>query len=244
MKIMFIDESGDHNLDPNKVQSIYPIFILAGCIFEEKYYKEIFTPRFNQLKKEFFGDNDIILHVLELTRPHRSRDKRFLKLREPEFRIKFYTALNKLINETEFMLVACVIKKVEHLKKYGLEAIDPYLLSFDTLLNELIYHVGSGQKSKMIAEKRNDNLDNQLELAWLNLKISGTAKNAPTDIKEKVDNLQMIPKSSNEPGLQLADLLATPIGRHNLGISAKPGHEIDFKIIEKKLISKLTIFPK
>ena len=54
MKIMFIDESGDHNLDPQKVQSSYPIFVLGGCIFEEKYYKEIFIPRFNALKKGVF----------------------------------------------------------------------------------------------------------------------------------------------------------------------------------------------
>jgi hypothetical protein len=241
---MFIDESGDHNLDPQKVQSSYPIFVLGGCIFEEKYYKEIFIPRFNALKKEFFGEKDIILHTLELTRPHRSKDKRYLKIRDSKFRIEFYTALNKLIQEVEFSLAACVIKKVEHVKQYGLEAFDPYLLSFDYLLSDFISHLSSHQKGKLIAERRDDVLDNQLELSWLNLKINGTAKIRPTIIKRKIENLYLSPKSLNEPGIQLADLVANPIGRHSLDIVRKLGHEVDFKILEKKLASQITILPK
>lgn len=241
---MFIDESGDHNLDPKKVQSSYPIFILAGCVFDEEYYKERFTPRFNEFKKEFFGNDDLTLHMLELTRPHRSKDKRYLKLREHEFRIKFYAALNKLIFETDFTLIACVIKKVDHVTKYGLEALDPYLLSFDRLLNKMIHGLKEDQKAKLIAEKRNDNLDNQLELAWLNAKISGTAKVQATILKDKIEDLRMIPKSANEPGIQLADLVASPIGRHILNIQRKLGHEIAFEVLEKKLGSKLTILPK
>ena len=243
MKILWIDESGDHNLDPKKVQSTYPVFVLAGCIFEEAYYKKIFTPKFNEFKKEFFGSDELILHTLELTRPHRSKDKRYLKVREHEFRVKFYTELNKLIAETEFALIACGIKKVEHVTKYGLEGLDPYLLSFDDLLNHFVPQLDNNEKGKIVAEKRNDNLDNQLELAWLNTKISGTAKIKQADVKEKIENLYMIPKSANEPGIQLADLVASSIGRHILNISRKPGHEVDFEVLKTKLSKSLTIFP-
>lgn len=241
---MFVDESGDHNLAPEKVQSTYPLFVLAGCIFEESYYKDTVIPKFNEFKKEFFGNDDIILHTLELTRPHRSKDKRYLKLRNADFRIKFYTALNKLISEFEFVLVACAIKKVEHVTKSGLEALDPYLLSFDDLLNELVDHLKPDQKGKIIAEKRNDNLDNQLQLAWLNLKINGTNVVKPAEIKDRIDDMQLIPKSYNEAGLQLADLVASPIGRHILKIVRKPGHEVDFEVLKEKLATDLTIIPK
>ncbi len=244
MKVMFIDESGDHNLDPNKVQPTYPLFILAGCIFEEKYYKEELVPKFNSFKKEFFGSDDIILHMVELTRPHQSKDKRYLKLREPEFRIKFYTALNKLIKEIEFVLTACVIKKVDHVTKYGLEALDPYLLSFNVLLDQFIRQLEENEQGKIIAEKRNDNLDNQLELAWLNLKINGTENVKGSEIKERVDNLYMAPKSSNEVGLQIADLVANPIGRNLLNIPRKLGHEVDFEALQSKLEEALSISPK
>jgi len=32
MKILFLDESGDHNME--KIDSKYPVFVLAGAIFE------------------------------------------------------------------------------------------------------------------------------------------------------------------------------------------------------------------
>lgn len=244
MKIMFIDESGDHNLNPKKVQSTYPLFVLAGCIFEETYYKEQFVSKFNAFKKDFFDSDDIILHMVELTRPHQSKDKRYLKLRGPKFRIKFYTALNKFIAETEFSLAASVIKKVEHVTKYGLEGLDPYLLSFDNLLSRFIQNLKPDQKGKIIAERRDDILDNQLELAWLNSKINGTSTVRASAIKEKIEDLRLAPKSLNEPGIQLADLVANPIGRHILKISRKPCHEVDFEVLEKKIGAQLTVIPK
>ena len=38
MKIMFLDESGDHSLD--KIDKSYPMFVLAGCIFDQEYYEK------------------------------------------------------------------------------------------------------------------------------------------------------------------------------------------------------------
>jgi hypothetical protein len=42
MKIMFLDESGDHSLD--KVDDTYPVFVLAGCIFDFEYYSKTVEP--------------------------------------------------------------------------------------------------------------------------------------------------------------------------------------------------------
>ena len=41
MKIMFLDESGDHNLE--KIDQQYPVFVLAGAIFDNSYYFSNFT---------------------------------------------------------------------------------------------------------------------------------------------------------------------------------------------------------
>ncbi|MBI2268040.1 MAG: DUF3800 domain-containing protein [Candidatus Blackburnbacteria bacterium] len=48
----------------------------------------------------------------------------------------------------------------------------------------------------------------------------------------------MAPKSQNEAGLQIADLLATPIGRSILGNKPKPGHEIDYSVLKNKFSKK------
>ncbi|HCB35264.1 MAG TPA: DUF3800 domain-containing protein, partial [Candidatus Taylorbacteria bacterium] len=39
MKVMFLDESGDHSLD--KIDASYPMFVLAGCIFDFEYYTNV-----------------------------------------------------------------------------------------------------------------------------------------------------------------------------------------------------------
>lgn len=238
MQIMFMDESGDHNLDPVKVDKTYPLFVLCGVIFDEEYYNNSFKQTFNTFKAKHFGSDSICLHTLEMVRPRKSKDARFLKFLDPEFRKIFYQELGELINQSSFKIIACVIRKDDHFLKYNLQALDPYLLSFDNLLNRLIFDLKNSEKGKIFGEKRNDLLDNQLELAWLNVKISGTRKVKPSEIKEKIDELRLIDKKVNEPGLQLADLLASPVGRKVMKKAKREGNEIDFQPIKDKFRNK------
>ncbi len=78
------------------------------------------------------------------------------------------------------------------------------------------------------------------------MKINGTENFKGSEIKDRIEGLSMTPKSTNEAGLQIADLLANPIGRFILDIKkTEPGHEIDYSILEKKLRSNgLIILPK
>lgn len=112
--------------------------------------------------------------------------------------------------------------------------------------DEFIPELVKSEQGKIIAERRDDNLDNQLELAWLNLKINGTENFKGSEIKDRVENLSMTPKSANEAGLQIADLLANPVGRFVLDLKkSEPGHEIDYEVLEKKLRSSgLIILPR
>ena len=48
MEIMFLDESGDHSLD--KIDKSYPMFVLAGCVFDFDYYSNEVELKINQLK--------------------------------------------------------------------------------------------------------------------------------------------------------------------------------------------------
>lgn len=250
---MFLDESGDHNLDPKKVDSSYPLFVLAGCIFEQAYYEKVVVPAFNKLKVDFFDSTDIIFHTAEMIRPSKSKEKRFVKLIQADFRVRFYSALNGLLDKTDFKLAACVINKRDHLEKYGMVALDPYLLSFDNLLNRFIFQIKTPEQGIIYAERRGGILDNQLDIAWLNTKVNGTQFVRGSEVKDKIEGLKMIPKSKNETGLQIADFVASPIGRKMLKIKQKQGHEVDFEVLKKKFICDksgkilnygLTVFPK
>lgn len=224
MKIFFLDESGDHNL--SKIDDQYPVFVLGGVIVDRDYLDEM-NQKMDAFKLEFFGSTEIILHTADITRNKNG----FERLKETEFREKFYTQLNCLIEELDFQVVACVIKKKEHMAKYDFAAIDPYMLGLNVLMERFYMEIKTHEKKGLVlAEKRDRTLDHELELSWLELKIKGTRFLKGAEIEERISNLLLKDKKENLNGLQLADLVVSPIGRHVMGKPTKK----DFEIIEKK----------
>lgn len=240
--LIFIDESGDHNLSLQKLDNKYNLFVLgAFCISEEDYI--MFEKKFNTLKTEFFGSYDFIIHTAEITRPNRSEDPRNKFFNNPDFRKKFYSAMNELIAETHFSLIICAIDKEKLIKKYGeFNAEDPYLFSIENLLNRILWKNKTG--NKIFPEKRGYPLDNMLELQILKYKTSWTAFHRGAEVSKWVEEFVMKDKKANLAGQQMIDLLVTPIGRHILGKPYREGNEIDYNIIKTKIARKnFTIFP-
>ena len=226
MKILFLDESGDHNLivsDPN-----HPIFVLGGVIIEATYVENQLPKLLNAFKANLFGRTDIHLHTADFTRQRNG----FERMTEREFCERFYREFNTLLAAVPMSVVACAIHKQSHMEKYGLAAIDPYHLSLNLLVERFCFdldnHSGSGL---IVAEKRDPTLDRQLELAWLNLKVSGTQYVQASDIERKIQSLNLRSKLDNLAGLEIADALVTPIARMVLGRPSR----IDTSIIKQKM---------
>ena len=119
------------------------------------------------------------------------------------------------MRDLRYSVVACAIRKDEHLAQYGVAALDPYMLSLDVLVERFCFDIGKVTGGGVIvAEKRDATLDRQLELAWLNLKIQGTRYIQAKTINDRVSGLNLRAKTDNIAGLQLADLVVSPIGRH------------------------------
>ncbi|MBF0232757.1 MAG: DUF3800 domain-containing protein [Desulfamplus sp.] len=225
MKVMFLDESGDHNL--RVIDPQYPMFVLGGIIVDKYYAETELTEQVNAFKQKFFGRPDIILHTADITRNRNG----FEAMKDRDFRERFYEELNALMVALRYQVVACVIHKDQHLSRYGVAALDPYLLSLDILVERFCMEIGDQEMGGLIvAEKRGTTLDHELELAWLNLKIQGTRFLQAKQIENRIMGLNLRDKASNLAGLQLADLVVTPIGRAVLG---KHQHE-DYRIIESK----------
>jgi len=226
MKVMFLDESGDHNL--TVIDPLYPLFVLGGIIVDLDFAKNDLEEALSRFKQELFGDDKLILHTSDITRNRNG----FEQLKDPDFRNQFYESLNRLMRTLDYQVVACVIKKDEHLTRYGLAAVDPYMLSLNVLVERFCMEVGDLENGGIIvAEKRDSTLDRQLELAWINLKVQGTGYMQASQIEKRIDNLLLRDKKSNIAGLQLADLVVTPIGRKILGKKEKE----DYRIIEGKM---------
>ena len=225
MKILYLDESGDHNL--SVIDPSYPLFVLGGIIMEEAYAKEVLTPRLSDFKKALFGRDDLILHTADITRNRNG----FERLKDTGFRTEFYDRLNTLMRELDYSVVACTIRKDEHLARYGMAALDPYLMSLDILVERFCMDVGDVEDGGLIVtERRGPTLDHELELAWLNLKIQGTRYMQAKQVERRIQSLNLKSKAANVAGLQLADLVVTPIGRKVLGKAVKE----DYAIVESK----------
>jgi hypothetical protein len=227
MLILFIDESGDHSLDVIDPQ--YPVFVLGGCIIDIDYHDNNLTPNLNDYKKKLFGRDDVILHTADIVR----RRGVFRKLTDKDFRERFYVETNRFMDEAEYMIVASVIRKDDHLSRYGLAAIDPYMLSLRILVERFVYEVqkrGGGEQGQIIAEARDETLDNELRLAWMDLRTTGTDYISASEVRKSISELHIRNKKKNIAGLQIADLVVSPIGRHIL--NKDPKH--DWRIIEKK----------
>ncbi|MCK4394576.1 DUF3800 domain-containing protein [Candidatus Bipolaricaulota bacterium] len=225
MKVLFLDESGDHNLSVIDLQ--YPLFVLGGVIVDKDYAEEELTEAVQEFKRRLFGRDDLILHTADITRNRNG----FEQMKNSAFRRRFYDELNALMRSLHFTVVACAIRKEAHLSRYGVAALDPYLLSLDILIERFCMEIGDVEDGGVIvAERRGPTLDRGLELAWLNLKIQGTQFMQASEIEKRILALNLRPKSDNLAGLQLADLVVTPIGRHLLGKLVKE----DFRIVESK----------
>lgn len=226
MKVLFLDESGDHNL--SVIDPQYLMFVLGGVIMEQAYAEGPLTEALDAFKVEMFGRRDIVLHTADITRNKNG----FEALKQPAFRARFYERLNGLMAQLQYSVVACAIRKDIHLSRYGLAAVDPYLLSLDVLVERFCMDVGKVSGGGLIvAEKRHGTLDRELDLAWLNLKIQGTRFMRANQVEDRIQALNLRAKTDNIAGLQLADLVVSPIGRHVLG---KPDRD-DWRVVETKL---------
>lgn len=234
VKVLFIDETGDHSL--SKIDKSYPIFVLSGVIIDEDYHAHELTKQLNEFKRHHFGTDEIVLHSKEMTHPQSAKNDLYMKFMDDTFRKSFYKGFEVFLRKSQISVVACVIMKSRHFANYGLEAKDPYLLSFDNLLNRLVFDLSDTEKGKIIAESRNSVLDNQLEIAFLTARVEGTNKVQPAELKLKLESsIQFLQKTDNVAGLQIADMVASPIARHFLGKPERAGHQLSYKSVFDKV---------
>lgn len=229
MKMMFLDESGNHDL--LRIDSGYPVFVLGGVIVDRSYMREIIDPAFRSFKVRHFGRDDIVLHTVEM---HRGRGDYGL-LADPARRSAFYSELNLLLANLDFLVVACVIKKQEWVERYGVSAADPYHVALKYLVERFCHELGSVVDGGSIcAERRNPGLDRALLGVWEELRQFGTEHVSAPEIDAKIVALDLLDKRPERSALQLADLVITPIGRNVCGKQPRLS-EVQWDVVERKL---------
>ncbi len=211
--IIYVDESGDHSLQ--SIDENYPLFVLAFCVFHKRYYSEVIVPSLEKFKFNHFGHDQIVLHENEI----RKEKGAFNTFRSREEKEHFIHQLTDIIEYSNFILISCTIDKLA-LKKQGDITPNPYHIALGSCLETLYEFLQEKnqhtKENHVVVECRGKKEDNELELEFRRI-CDGNNRlgiTLPFDII-------FSDKKVMSSGLQLADLVARPIGLNLL----KPNQE-------------------
>ncbi|MEW5843156.1 MAG: DUF3800 domain-containing protein [Bacteroidota bacterium] len=240
---LFLDESGDHGLGNIDLQ--FPVFVLCGVLISESSYK-IIENNLNEIKRNFWGDKKVIIHSSDI----RKCEKEFQILFDLELKKNFYKAINNLITNSDYTIIAAAINKQKYIHKYGKLSDDVYEISLSFLIERSIFYLDNihnlDKQLKIIIEKRGRKEDKKLDDHFQKLCAKGTGFVDASRLKNYNIEITFCNKQDDLAGLQLADLLAYPIARHTIDPNrANPAFDIfanKFYIKDKKRYG-LKIFP-
>ncbi len=217
--IVYVDESGDHG----SVSKEYPVFVLTFCIFDKESYAADFATEVQRLKFKYFGHDVVHLHEREI----RKAEKPFHILRDARVRDAFMGDINTLVDGAKFTLIASVIRKDTLRRNYGLR-VNPYHLAMQFGMERVAHHLhlrASSPSLHIVCEQRGRTEDSDLKLEFRRICADNILHfNLPMEI--------VFAPKGNYCGLELADLVARPIGRHILNPTQT---NRAYEVIKKKL---------
>lgn len=221
--LVFVDESGDHglgNIDPD-----YPVFVLAFCVMRKTDYISTIVPAIQAFKFKHFGHDNVILHERDM----RKDIGAFAFLKSKEKKTAFLEELTQIVAAAPFTLACSVIRK-EALKQRYANPENPYHVALGFGLERVHYFLkaqGTGvARTHVMVERRGKKEDAELELEFRRLCDGGNFNGDQLPLE-----IVFVDKKANLPGLQLADLVARPVGMSIL----RPGQpNRAFEVLEDK----------
>lgn len=205
---VYVDESGDHSLQ--SIDKQYPIFVLAFCVFHKRHYSEAIVPALEKFKFNYFGHDQIVLHEHEI----RKEKGDFTIFRHRQEKLSFLNELTSIIEHSNFILISCTIDKLALTKPADFET-NPYHMALgycmETLYEFLEEKGQEESKTHIVVECRGNKEDKELELEFRRICDGANRLNKPLPFE-----VIFADKKVMSTGLQLADLVARPIGLKTL----------------------------
>lgn len=225
-----IDESGDHSM--KVIDPQFPVFVLGGVVFDTAKEGERVGELIRDIKWRHIGREDINMHTSDIVRCRAG----FEFMKDTARRSEFLGALNNLLAGAPATGLACALRKDRHAALYGTIAMDPYRLCLEVLIGEFgILLEERGCHGSLLLESRGALLDRRLMSEIAVIMESGTRHFRPSRLRRLIRGVRFADKSARHPGLELADLLVTPVARESLGKPRKP----DWHAVERLLAKNL-----
>jgi len=220
---VYVDESGDHSLQ--SIDDNYPIFVLAFCIFHKRHYSEAIVPALEKFKFNHFGHDQVVLHENEIRKEKGS----FNIFRSRDEKYKFLSELTEIIDYSNFILISCVIDK-RSLNTQGEVNSNPYHIALGLCMEKLYEFLKEKnqheKKTHVVVECRGKKEDRELELEFRRICDGNNRKGIVLPFEVIFSD-----KKAMSSGLQLADLVARPIG---LSVIRPDQENRSFEILKNK----------
>lgn len=188
MRLIYIDESGDHGADNRNGE--YPVFVLVACSFDSFDYVRHFVPSMIDFKLRHWGHELTVLHEREIRRPQGE----FGFLLNASKRAIFLEDLSQLVRFSRASIHAVTWDKRDPSRRFS------YGACLSHLLDELTSTEVDTSAPPVILESRGRHEDERTVKALRDLSL------------ERFGAIRFVDKKANVAGLQLADLCARPIG--------------------------------
>lgn len=233
--MIFIDESGDAQLDP--IHPHFPLLNLVCVLIRKDHYLDHLVPRLSAIKTQFFGRTDVVLHESEM----RQKQGPFAIFKDQQAHYRCVEALLTLLNEAPIHIIAACIHK-SRLKARYTRPFHPYALAMRFCLERIQSFLQHGQqahlRTQVIFESRGKR-DDQLALKqFTNIyqHQQPIGRYQPNYTRFPMEPL-FIAKHANVAGLQISDLVAGPMARDILtpGSQARVMQAISPKLIARKV---------
>lgn len=241
---LYIDECGDQNLE--SFSPTFPIFTLCGILVADDKVEQL-NQQVKNLKKQFWGDKNIILHSRDI----RKCQNGFEILFDLNIKQQFYEAINHILAQNNvYVIVSCSIMKEPYIRQFG-KLNDVYGQSLSFVIERAIFCVdnkvpeGEG-RIHSIVERRGKREDKALLGYYLQLLEKGTYWVDALRMKDRMESFEFKWKSDDVIGLQIADLIAYPLTRHVLNPNQV---NLAFDVIEPNIFQQegkilgLKVFP-
>lgn len=237
----FVDESGEHML--KNFDNTRPVFTVAGVLISKEEYDNIKND-FNLLKLKYwkngqYKEKNSIKKVCLISRAIRRRQRAFSKyyLDEEQYK-KFISDLSILIEKSKFNIISACIDKNKLVNQYKYPK-EPYSLAMEFIVERLCKFLNSKKSTAFVMmESRGKKEDGLLHQKFLSFFNNGTEYLSYRIVQRVLPGgFYFNPKwqDNNQDtyiGLELADLIAYPIGHFAL----KKEKRRSFKIFESKFL--------
>ena len=225
--IVYVDESGNYNTDTYTAE--HPVFVLAFCIFNKENYVANVVGALERFKFEYFGYDTIVLHEREIR-----KELGAFQFPNKKFKQNFIGSLHTIMDKSNFITISCSIDK-KKLFEHNLDLGENlYHVALGFCLDSLFAFMSEKGQSEctthVVFESRGKREDKDLELEFRRICDGANTQRARYPFEAIFAD-----KRANSTGLQIADLVARPIGLHVI----RPGQpNRAFDVITKKFFCR------